>query len=75
MASAPIYIITLLANQPIAIFNLWNQENPKPYLTEEMVEFLTTPLDLASYKDAITQAMMRGTARNVQSADNSSEGN
>ena len=64
-----IYIITLLANQPIAIFNLWNQENPKPYLTEEMVELLTTPLDLASYKDAITQAMMRGTARNIQSAD------
>ena len=69
-----IYIITLLANQPIAIYNLWNQENPKPYLTEEMVELLTTPLDLASYKDAITQAMMRGTARNVQSADNG-EGN
>jgi len=70
-----IYIITLLANQPIAIYNLWNQETPKPYLTEEMVELLTTPLDLASYKDAITQAMMRGTARNVQSADGGSEGN
>ncbi|MCL1951730.1 MAG: hypothetical protein FWF60_02760 [Oscillospiraceae bacterium] len=64
-----IFIITLLANQPIAIYNLWHQENPKPYLTEEMVELLTTPLDLASYKNAITEAMMRGTARNVVSAD------
>ena len=64
------WLIMTLANQPIAIHNLWHQDCPKPYLTEEMVELLTTPLDLASYKDAITQAMMRGTARNVQSADN-----
>ena len=69
-----IYIITLLVNQPIAIYNLWNPEATKPYLSEEMVELLTTPLDLASYKDAITQAMMRGTARNVVSADASAAG-
>ena len=64
-----VYLITLLANQPIAIYNLWNQETPKPYLTEEMVELLTSPLDLASYKNAITEAMTRGTARNIASAD------
>jgi len=63
-----IYIITLLANQPIAIHNLWHPEAAKPFLTEEMVELLTTPLDLAEYKNAITEAMVRGTARNVQSA-------
>ena len=62
-----IYLITLLANQPIAIHNLWNADNPKPYLTEEMVELLTTPLDLAEYKNAITEAMVKGTARNIQS--------
>jgi len=70
-----IYIITLLANQPIAIYNLWNQENPKPYLTEEAVELLTTPLDLGEYKEAIMQAMVRGTARNIQSAGDGDEGN
>jgi len=64
-----VYLITLLANQPIAIYNLWNPENTKPLLTEEAVELLTTPLDLAEYKDAITIAMTRGTARNVVSAE------
>ena len=68
-----VYLITLLANQPIAIHNLWNQEKPKPLLTEEAVELLTTPLDLASYKNAITEAMVRGTARNIQSADASGD--
>ena len=63
------WLIMVLANQPIMIFNLWNPEHTKPLLTEEMVELMTTPLDLASYKNAITEAMMRGTARNIASAD------
>ena len=63
------WLIMVLANQPIMIHNLWNPEKTKPLLTEEMVELLTTPLDLASYKNAITEAMVRGTARNIQSAD------
>ena len=63
------WLIMTLANQPIAIYNLWHQDSPKPYLTEEMVELLTSPLDLASYKDAITEAMLKGTARNILSAD------
>ena len=68
------WLIMVLANQPIAIHNLWHPEAAKPYLTEEAVELLTTPLDLAGYKDAITEAMLRGTARNIQSAD-TNEGN
>ena len=64
------WLIMVLANQPIMIHNLWHPEATKPLLTEEAVELLTTPLDLASYKEAITEAMMRGTARNIQSADN-----
>ena len=63
------WLIMVLANQPIMIHNLWNPEKTKPLLTEEAVELLTTPLDLASYKNAITEAMVRGTARNIQSAD------
>jgi len=65
-----VWLITVLANQPIAIHNLWNPDNPKRLLTEEMVELLTSPLDLAEYKNAITEAMVRGTARNILSEDN-----
>lgn len=39
-------------------------------LTEEEVELLTSPLELASYKNAITEAMFKGTARNVASEEN-----
>ena len=38
-------------------------------LTEEDVELLTTPVDLASYKDAITEALQKGTKRNIVSED------
>jgi hypothetical protein len=31
------------------------------------MEILTTPLELGSYKAAITEAMFKGTARNVES--------
>ena len=62
------WLIMVLANQPIMIWNLWNPDNKKPLLTEEAVELLTTPLDLAEYKNAITEAMAKGTARNVVSA-------
>ncbi|MCL2105805.1 MAG: hypothetical protein FWH26_01890 [Oscillospiraceae bacterium] len=62
------WLLMVLANQPIMIWNLWNPDNKKPLLTEEAVELLTTPLDLAEYKNAITEAMAKGTARNVVSA-------
>ena len=63
------WLIALLANQPICIHNLWHPEDKKQPLTEEMVELLTTPLDLAEYKEAIVLAMNRGTARHVISED------
>ena len=50
------WLITLLANQSILIYNLWN-ETKKPLLTEEAVELLTSPYDLAEYKTAIMTAM------------------
>ena len=60
-----IWLLTLLANQPILIYNLKNKETPKDLLTEEEVELLTSPLELAQYKNAITEAMFKGTERNV----------
>ena len=59
--------ITLLANQSILVHNLKDKEHPKEPLTEDVVELLTTPLDLAGYKTAITEALYKGTKRNVES--------
>lgn len=56
-----------VANQAIQIFNLRNKGNEKELLTAEEVELLTTPTDLATFKDAITQCLYKGTKRNVES--------
>jgi hypothetical protein len=68
-----VWLLTLLANQSIMIYNLRNKENPKELLTEEEVELLTSPLELASYKSAITEAMFKGTARNIVSEGEATE--
>lgn len=62
-----VWLITLLANQSILVHNLKHRDAPKELLTEEMVELLTTPVDLATYKAAITEALYKGTKRNVES--------
>lgn len=62
-----VWIITLLANQSILIHNLKNKDNQRDLLTEDVVELLTTPSDLADYKSAITEALYKGTKRNVVS--------
>lgn len=62
-----VWLITVLANQEILIHNLKNKDNQKELLTEEYVELLTNPLDLADYKNAITEALYKGTKRNVES--------
>ena len=66
-----VWLITLLANQSILIHNLKNKDAPKELLTEDVVELLTTPLDLAGYKAAITEALYKGTKRNVESEKDS----
>jgi len=66
-----VWLITLLANQSILIHNLKNKDSPKPLLTDEEVELLTSPLELAAYKDAIVEAMFKGTKRNIESEEDS----
>lgn len=66
-----VWLITLLANQSILVHNLKDKEHPKELLTEDVVELLTTPLDLAGYKIAITEALYKGTKRNVESEKDS----
>lgn len=64
-----VWLLTLLANQSILIHNLKNKDDIQELLTEDEVELLTSPLDLAAYKNAITEAMFRGTKRNVESEE------
>jgi len=66
-----VWLITLLANQSIHVHNLKNKDDKRELLTEEVVELLTTPVDLASYKVAITEALYKGTKRNVESESDS----
>ena len=68
-----VWLITLLANQSILIHNFKNKDSPKESLTEDEVELLTSPFELAAYKTAITQAMFKGTKRNIESEDDSTK--
>lgn len=69
-----VWLLTLLANQSILIHNLQNKDK-KDLLTEETVELLTSPLQLADYKTAIMEAMFKGTKRNIESEDTESSKN
>lgn len=62
-----IWLITLLANQSVLIHNLQNPNEKRELLTEETVELLTSPFDLAEYKNAIMDAMYKGTKRHIES--------
>jgi hypothetical protein len=62
-----IWLITILANQSIQIWNLRNPHDTKPILTEEAVELLACPQDLVTYKDAILDALVKGTGRAIES--------
>lgn len=62
-----VWLITLLANQSVLIHNLRNKDNKKELLNEEDVELLTTPFELADYKNAIMASMMKGTKRHIES--------
>ncbi|MEA4974098.1 MAG: hypothetical protein VB119_13165 [Candidatus Metalachnospira sp.] len=66
-----VWLITLLANQSILIHNLQNPQDKHELLTEEAVELLTSPIELAVYKDSIIEAMLKGAKREVESEDNS----
>lgn len=66
-----IWLITLLANQGVMIYNLKNPNSKKPLLCENEVELLTSLFDLAEYKNAIMDSMQKGTKRNIESKQTS----
>ncbi|EMW5510595.1 hypothetical protein PML95_04510 [Vagococcus lutrae] len=63
-----VWLITLLANQSIHIHNRLNEEK-KELLTEDDVELLTSPVEMATFKDAIMEAMFKGTKRHIESEE------
>jgi hypothetical protein len=68
-----IWLLTLLANQSILIYNLKHKDAPRELLTEEELELLTSPFELAEYKNALTEALLKGTARNILSEETPSK--
>lgn len=63
-----VWLITLLANQSIHIHNRLNDEK-KNLLTEDDVELLTSPVEMATFKDSIMEAMFKGTKRHIESEE------
>jgi hypothetical protein len=68
-----VWLIVLLANQTVLVHNLTHKDNQRDLLTEEEVELLTAPLDLMAYKNAITEAMFKGTQRSIESEEDGSK--
>ena len=68
-----VWLITLLANQSVLVHNLQSPSKKKTLLTEEAVELLTSPFELADYKNAIIEAMYKGTKREVESEEEASK--
>ncbi len=68
-----VWLITILSNQSILVYNIKHKDAPKELLTEDEVEILTTPADLAEYKEAIMNALYKGAKRNVISEDTNSK--
>lgn len=68
-----VWLITLLANQTVLVYNLSHKDAPKELLTEDEVELLTSPLDFAGFKTAISEALIKGTKRNVDSEEDGSK--
>lgn len=61
-----VWLVCELANQYILASNLL-KETKQPLLKEEEVELLTTPYDLAAFKDAILAALNQGMERSIHS--------
>lgn len=70
-----LWLLALLANQSILIHNLKNPNDKKGLLTEETLELLTSPCELAEYKGAIMEALIKGTKRNIESDENTASKN
>lgn len=60
-----IWLVTMLTNQSVQIHNHRHPDDKRPELSEDEVELLTVPADLADYRGAIAEALQRGTRREI----------
>lgn len=68
-----VWLLTLLINQGILVHNAVNKffaEKQRPLFSEDDIEVLTSPADFADYKDAIFEALKKGTERHIKSEEN-----
>lgn len=68
-----VWLLTLLINQGIMVYNAVNMNcigKIKPLFSEDDIEVLTSPADFADYKDAIFEALKKGTERHIKSEEN-----
>lgn len=68
-----VWLIVLLANQSTLRHNFENPDDQRKLLTAEELELYTQPQDFAGFKDAIIDALYKGTKREVQSGDGDSK--
>lgn len=61
---AVVWLLTLLINQGIAAANIVDGTTLSA-ISEDYVSIMTSPADLADYKDAITAAITKGASRKV----------
>ena len=61
-----VWLVVTLANQSIMLNN-YLHGTKEPLLTPEYVELATTPSDLGTYNEALTEALMRGAKREIES--------
>ena len=69
-----VWLLTLLINQGLLVHNAVNKffaEKQKPLFSEDEIEVLTSPADLADYKDAIYEALQKGAMRHIKSEETS----
>jgi len=64
-----VWLIVLLANQATLRHNFENPDDQRKLLTSEELELYTQPVDLSDFKDAIFEALVRGTKREVPSGN------
>lgn len=62
-------LITILANQSIALENLSCVGTPRQLITAEYVELVTYPGGIADYQSAIIEAINKGMARYITSEE------
>ena len=64
-----VWLVELLANQSIRQYNFLHKEAPKELLTRDEIELFCDPVQFVQFKDAILDALLKGSMRNILSED------